>query len=75
LTPGARPVRFTGEAVTVWVTVAGEVVTTYEVAKPLGAKLTLAELAVMPLTLRPVGAAQAVAGAVMVKSAFEMSKK
>jgi hypothetical protein len=75
LTPGARPVRLTGEVVTVWVVVAGEVVTTYDVAELLAVKPTVADVAVMALTLRSVGAAQAAAGAVMVKLAFEMSKK
>jgi hypothetical protein len=73
--PGARPVRLTGEVAVVWVVVAGEVVTTYDVAEPLAVKLTLAVVAVMLLTLRLVGAAHAVAVAVMVKSAFEISKK
>ena len=75
MTPGARPVRLTVEAVTVWVVVAGEVVTTYAVAVLLGVKLTLADVAVMLLTLRSVGAAQAVAAALIVKLAFEISKK
>ena len=72
--PGVRPVRVAVVPVTVWVVLAGKVVTTYEAAEPLAVKLTLAEVVVMLLTLTLVGAAQAT-GAVMVKLAFEMSKK